>query len=66
MDRMSERFKIVDGQDYCYLKDTKGELATLPLMFQYDHLSEENKKKLHKWIKFLNNKSKPKARSKKQ
>ena len=66
MDRMSERFKIVDGQDYCYLNDTKGELASLPLMFKYDDLNENNKKKLHKWIKFLNNKSKPKARSKKQ
>ena len=63
---MSERFKIVDGQDYCFLNDTKGELASLPLMFKYDDLNENNKKKLHKWIKFLNNKSKPKARSKKQ
>ena len=63
---MTERFKIVDGQDYCFLNDTKGELASLPLMFKYDDLNENNKKKLHKWIKFLNNKSKPKARSKKQ
>ena len=63
---MSERFNIVDGPDYCYLNDTKGELASLPLMFKYDYLNENNKKKLHKWIKFLNNKSKPKARSKKQ
>ena len=63
---MSERFKIVDGQDYCFLNDTKGELASLPLMFKYEELNEQNKKKLHKWIKFLNNKSKPKARSKKQ
>ena len=66
MDRMTERFKIVDGPDYCFLNDTKGELASLPLMFKYDDLNENNKKKLHKWIKFLNNKSKPKARSKKQ
>ena len=64
---MSEkRFKIIDGPDYCYLKDTKGELATLPLMFQYEHLSEENKNKLQKWVKFLNDKNKPKARSKKK
>ena len=52
---MSEkRFYIIDGPDYCYLKDTKGELATLPLMFQYEHLSEENKNKLQKWVRFLN------------
>ena len=63
---MTERFKIVDGPDYCYLKDTKGELATLPLMFQYDHLSEENKKKLHKWIKFLNKQNDKKRGAKKQ
>ena len=63
---MTERFKIVDGSDYCYLKDTKGELATLPLMFQYDHLSEENKKKLHKWLKFLNKKNDKKRGAKKQ
>ena len=66
MDRMSERFKIVDGQDYCFLNDTKGELASLPLMFKYDELNEQNKKKLHKWINFLNKKNNKKRGAKKQ
>jgi len=63
---MSERFKIVDGQDYCYLKDSKGELASLPLIFKYEELNEQNKKKLHKWINFLNKKNDKKRGAKKQ
>ena len=63
---MSEkRFNIIEGYDYCFINDTKGELAALPLMFKYTDLSEENKKKLQKWVRFLNEKNKPKARSKK-
>jgi len=51
-----KRFKIIDGPNGCFIKDTKGELATLPLTFSYSVLSKDNKDKLHEWLNFLNNK----------
>ena len=51
-----KRFKIIEGYNGCFINDTKGELATLPLNFNYSDLSDENKKKLHKWLNFLNKK----------
>ena len=52
----NKRFKIIDGSGYCFIKDTKGELTSLPLNFKYSDLSSEDKKKLQKWLNILNKK----------
>ena len=47
---------ITDGPTGCFIIDSKGELAALPLKFSYSDLSDENKKKLQKWMTILNKK----------
>ena len=51
-----KRFKITDGANGCFIIDSKGELAALPLKFSYSDLSDGNKKKLQKWMTILNKK----------
>ena len=51
-----KRFQITDSVSGCFLIDTKGELSSIPLKFSYSDLSDEDKKKLQKWLTLLNKK----------
>ena len=53
---MGKRFKIIDASSGCFLIDTTNKFSSIPLHFNYSELSEHDKKKLQKWLDFLNKK----------
>ena len=52
---MAKRFDIiVDCNGNTDLIDRKNELIAIPLKYDYDVLSDEDKKRLKEWLNFLN------------
>ena len=55
MIRLVKRFDIIiDCNGNTDLIDRKNELIAIPLKYDYDVLSDEDKKRLKEWLNFLN------------
>lgn len=51
---MSERFRIVEGDNCCFLIDNTGELEAIPFDFSFQEAREEDREALQNWLDYLN------------